>query len=459
MPSIADLIADLIAGGLLSVGFVLLIALAELWRISRSPPAEYTRKLVHCGGGMVALAMPFCIGSHWVVLGMAGAMAGVFLLSRHWGLLPSLHAVERTTRGIEYYPVAIYGLYLMSHSQPWKYVICLLVLAVGDALAALVGKRFGRVRYEVDGNHKSLEGSTVFFLVTLLVVAVPLLVWPDPTIPSAMHCLLAAVLTAALATGFELIALDGRDNLWLPLGVCIVLTKLLRQPLDELVLQNIAFAVIAGGVAVSAYYSRAFNVGATFVFLLATYGTWSLGSRDWAWPAAAGLALYLTARAVGRTTITVRSRRITRRLMVPFLLLFAANVAWQYDRLDWYVWFFGPFVVGCLAAAVVGMGIALTGRHAAEPVRRRREMLLVSLVSAAVLVAPCLLLQRGVSPLAAIVAGLIGVTVGQVFAWGAPVDEHVAEHQSGWTHWLAATGVGAAAVGQAVGISPLWNPQ
>ena len=200
--------ADCLAGAALTVAFLLLIGIAERWRIVASPPAEWTRKLVHAGGGLVSLAIPLVIESHWVVLALSVGMGGLFLISRRMGWLPSLHAVQRRTRGVEYYPVSVYGLFLLTRGRPWLYVSCLLVLALGDATAALVGKRFGRIKYEVDGDKKSVEGSTAFFLVTLVVIAGPLLFWPDPAIPPAVNCLLAAVLAAALATGFEAIALE-----------------------------------------------------------------------------------------------------------------------------------------------------------------------------------------------------------------------------------------------------------
>jgi dolichol kinase len=451
--------ADCLAGAALTAAFLTLIGLAELWRITASPPVEWTRKLVHAGGGLTSLAIPLVIESHWVVLVLALGMGAVFLVSRAFGWLPSLHAVERRTRGVEYYPVSVYVLFLLTRGRPWLYVCCLLVLALSDAIAALVGKRFGRIQYEVDGNQKSLEGSAAFFGVTLAVIALPLLLWPDPTIPPAVNCLLVAVLAALLATGFEAISLEGRDNLWLPLGVCIVLRKLLRQPTEELVAQNIAFLGITLAIAAACYFAHAFNVGATLVFLLTTYAAWSLGSPDWAWPAAAGLMIYLAVRIGGGSTAVVRSRRITARLLLPFFTLVVANWWWGRGRTDWYVWLFGPYLAGCLAAAIVGTAISLSHRHAVAPTRRRFATLVISLVTFAVMVLPCLWLQSGVAPAAAVAVGLAGLLVGQLFATFPPPDERTAERQPWRTHLLAATAMLLVAAAQWAGVSPIWNPR
>ena len=91
--------ADIRAGVLMSVGFVGLIALAEMWRRFGNPPAEWTRKLVHIGGGLGCLSLPFVIDSHWVVGAMALGLSGLFVAGRATGRLESVHGVGRASRG------------------------------------------------------------------------------------------------------------------------------------------------------------------------------------------------------------------------------------------------------------------------------------------------------------------------------------------------------------------------
>ena len=165
--------ADLMSGAVIAVCFVGLIVVAELWRAFRNPPAEWTRKLVHLGGGIICLSIPFFIHSHWVVLVLAAAMALIFIVSKRFGLLQGIHGVDRPSAGTEFYPVVIYLLFVLCRGVEWKFVICVLVLAVSDSAAALVGKRFGRLRFEVEKECKSVEGSAAFFAVTFAAVFVP----------------------------------------------------------------------------------------------------------------------------------------------------------------------------------------------------------------------------------------------------------------------------------------------
>ena len=137
---------------------------------------------------------------------MAATLAAVFALAARTDLLPSLHDVERKSRGVEYYPLAVALTFFLTQGRPWLYLAALLVLAIGDASAALVGSRYGRIRYEVEQSEKSLEGSAVFLLVAFLAIHLPMLLMTDLPRPI---CVLAALLVAILVTGFEAISLEG----------------------------------------------------------------------------------------------------------------------------------------------------------------------------------------------------------------------------------------------------------
>lgn len=84
-------------------------------------------------------------------------------------------------------------------------LIGILLTGVADAVAAVVGKRFGSVRYP---GGKSLEGSLAFFASAVL------LVWAVPGIGLG-----GALAVAGLATLLEAPTLPVDDNLYLPVAV------------------------------------------------------------------------------------------------------------------------------------------------------------------------------------------------------------------------------------------------
>ena len=91
-----------------------LLAIAEAWVRLGHPKAEWTRKLVHLGGGIIGLFLPWLVESPLVVLVLTVSLSTLFVVGGKTGLLKSLHGVERKSRGSEYYPLAIFFVFASS---------------------------------------------------------------------------------------------------------------------------------------------------------------------------------------------------------------------------------------------------------------------------------------------------------------------------------------------------------
>ena len=94
------------------------------------------------------------------------------------------------------------------------------MMLTGDAAAALVGKRFGRVKVL----NKSIEGSAAFFVVALATAAII-----AASVPVATGYMYAATIAAAAATTVELVSkkLYIDDNLSVPLAAGSVMMLLM----------------------------------------------------------------------------------------------------------------------------------------------------------------------------------------------------------------------------------------
>lgn len=95
-------------------------------------------------------------------------------------------------------------------------------LTGGDALAALMGRRFGRRYYTVMGSTRSLEGSLVMFCASALTTFLAL------ALLGAHKSLGIALVTALGATLAEAIAPWGLDNLTIPAAAAVLLALLAR---------------------------------------------------------------------------------------------------------------------------------------------------------------------------------------------------------------------------------------
>ena len=334
-------LADGPAAAGLSGLLLVVVIMAELWARVGRPRPEWPRKLVHLGGGLLCLAFPFVLRSAWTVFVMSTTLSALFGWAARRRFLKSLHSVERRTRGSEYFPLAILLIFVLSQGRPWLYLCAVLVLVVSDALAALVGSQYGVLRFEVEDETKSVEGSLVFFVCTFLAVHLPLLLMTDL---ARARCVLAAVLVALLVTGLEVVCLEGSDNLFVPLAVFAVLERFTAKPQGEIGDQSLG--LIGGILAIGAlaWATRMFNVGGTLVLILFACATWWLGSSAWTLPVLVSFALYVLSRSIVRVPrefAVHKVRVLTRVLVIPFGFLILAN------SLSKYRFFYGPYLAAC----------------------------------------------------------------------------------------------------------------
>ena len=108
-----------------------------------------------------------------------------------------------------------------------KYLVLASVYAwgVGDAFAALVGKRFGKhkIRWKYADGHKSVEGSLAMFFCSVVSVFVVLLIRGGLSGPL---CFGIAVAAAVVCTAAEMCAKNGLDTVICPICAMAVIVPL-----------------------------------------------------------------------------------------------------------------------------------------------------------------------------------------------------------------------------------------
>ncbi|MCY4060282.1 MAG: phosphatidate cytidylyltransferase, partial [Gammaproteobacteria bacterium] len=109
--------------------------------------------------------------------------------------------------------------------QAFLAVAGLLTMALGDAAAALFGKRYGTRRYTILGHSRTMEGSMAMFLVTAVVIAVVL----NTMAGYSWHPAVAfGLVTGTAAAGIEAVCPFGSDNLFVPIGTAGILWALVE---------------------------------------------------------------------------------------------------------------------------------------------------------------------------------------------------------------------------------------
>lgn len=181
---------------------------------------ELARKLAHMSSAVFAALLPLVLGFDEIAL-LGLLFAGVMLTSQRLGVFTAIHGVGRRTYGEILFPIGIAALAIACPS-PLSYAYGVLVLGLGDGLAALVGERFGRRRIPHLQTRKTLWG-TGAFLVVCFALGVPLVI---ATGASPAYALAAAAAMAIALTPVELFLTYGLDNLALPLVAGLLITGL-----------------------------------------------------------------------------------------------------------------------------------------------------------------------------------------------------------------------------------------
>ena len=237
-----------------SIGLLaIVLALVARWAPIARAHAEIRRKLIHVSLGAYCLLLPVIFDHTWEVWLACALTVGVFTLARsrlRATLGCGLHAVQRASHGEIYFALAVALLFALRGSAPETldlaaYVLPLAVLTISDAAAALVGCRFGRLRFSVGVGSKSWEGVLAFAGSALLVsfATLTLLTDLDPTQAGALSAAAAAVGAAVEAASTR-----GLDNLLLPVALHVVVILALRDGFDWIL---IASSTIAAATALA----------------------------------------------------------------------------------------------------------------------------------------------------------------------------------------------------------------
>jgi len=105
-------------------------------------------------------------------------------------------------------------------------IACMYAWGVGDAFAALVGKRFGKhkITWKYADGRKSVEGSAAMFVTSA--IAVFCVVTAHGHLPVAARILLAAA-GAGVAAVVEMVTKDGKDTIYCPAAAMAVMLPLM----------------------------------------------------------------------------------------------------------------------------------------------------------------------------------------------------------------------------------------
>lgn len=210
---------------------------AFLLRITTRVPDEPFRKLLHCilfG----SLAVWVHVLPVWWMTAVSAIMFALVVYPILWGAERlkgySKLVTERKSGELKSSLLLVFFMFALIVSICWGWLgDKLLALAsiyawgFGDAVAALVGKQFGK--HKIGGNiikgRKSVEGTASMFLVSFVSVFVILMLRGGM---AWYACAVTAIVTAAVSAVAELYTLNGIDTITCPLAAMAVLLPMVH---------------------------------------------------------------------------------------------------------------------------------------------------------------------------------------------------------------------------------------
>lgn len=195
--------------------FIALFSATEFLKHKFKLPVELTRKLVHFSTGIIAMTFPFLFTHYIYVVSLCLSFLCLLYMTKKHGLLASIHNVERKTLGSTMFPIVVAFCFMLSYfKNDWSYYyLPILILAISDPLASLIGKKFGNASFRIFGQKKTFAGSFAFFNSTMaILITTHFIVGLTPI------SIVGMIVFALIVTATEAFSVFGLDNLTIPIS-------------------------------------------------------------------------------------------------------------------------------------------------------------------------------------------------------------------------------------------------
>lgn len=318
-------------------------------------PSEFTRKFVHISVGLLIFCAPWIFTNAIPALVLAALFVVMNAVAVNLGLFKSMHGTSRVTYGTVYYPLAFLILILLFwRTAPMILALSMLVLALADAAAAIVGETLRHpTTYRLSSDKKSVQGSAAYAVTAFAVLTAGLVWYPSEMSIPLPQAALVALVAAAFGTGWEALSSRGLDNLTVPLSTALVLSCYLVPSLGcdprQFTLGTVLALVVAAASLKARFLAPSGSV-ATFLLAVVVFG---LGGWKWTVPILTFFVLSSLLSNIGkakkRATSELHEKGSTRDYAqvfanggVPGMLVLASVAA---PAAVWY-----PVYLGAVAA-------------------------------------------------------------------------------------------------------------
>lgn len=188
----------------------------------------FTRKIIHIGAGLWVWGILYFF-DHWYfgIIPFATFIVLNYIFYRQQAF--KTMDAEDSTLGTVYFAISITVLFAglwRTEGQPDRVsiaVAAVMAMTLGDAMASIVGRKWGTHKYTVFGHTRSFEGTWAMLIFSLVgviagLILVPALgLSPNAVMPTSTQMVIMIGAATAIATLAEAMSPAGLDNLSVPL--------------------------------------------------------------------------------------------------------------------------------------------------------------------------------------------------------------------------------------------------
>lgn len=172
-------------------------------------------KILHIVAISISATAPYFISNNTLLL-VVGVVVPILYLLVNYGFFMDVDQ-GRKSWGMVYFAVVFLILLLLFPKNPELIFFPLLVLALADGFATIIGSLFGNHTYSFGAETKSWEGSIAFLIFSIISLQIIPLFLPFAVPP--FTTLYSLIIASVFLTVLEALSIKGRDNIWVPLAV------------------------------------------------------------------------------------------------------------------------------------------------------------------------------------------------------------------------------------------------
>ena len=179
---------------------------------------EVSRKFLHIMVGNMIFAMPFFSDAWVMVWFLTLPITIILFFLTEYSPIKIENSVTESGHalGLFFYAGIWTILIAVFSKQIWIVALAIVPMVYGDGFAALIGQKFGKIKYTVFGGTKSLEGSLTMFVVTTVMSVFVWMVFTSIGCTMPEFNIVYIIVISAIATLCEAFSYGGIDNLTVP---------------------------------------------------------------------------------------------------------------------------------------------------------------------------------------------------------------------------------------------------